>query len=157
MQTKSKDNKKDQNKKYFNGSRLKAGIVVARWNSEITKELLKDALADLKKCKMKLKNIRIVHVSGAVEIPYALHKLAKLNKSKKFDFLVALGCIIRGETPLFDYDCKLTQEGILKVMIEDNIPVGFGILTVNNLKQAKERFHVGGEATLAALELGLLK
>ncbi|OGI57292.1 6,7-dimethyl-8-ribityllumazine synthase [Candidatus Nomurabacteria bacterium RIFCSPHIGHO2_02_FULL_37_13] len=148
MQTKNK------NKKYFDGSKLKAGIVVARWNGEITEKLLSDALVDLKKCKVKIKNIRIIHVSGAFEIPFALHKMAL---SKKYDFLVALGCIIRGDTPHFDYICKMAQGGVLKVMIEDNIPVGFGILTVNNLKQAKERIHVGGQATLAALELGLIK
>ncbi|MCX6705481.1 MAG: 6,7-dimethyl-8-ribityllumazine synthase, partial [Candidatus Woesebacteria bacterium] len=105
-------------------------------------------------CKLSKKNIRVMRVSGAVELPFALHKL---GRSEKPDFMVALGCVIQGDTPHFDYVCKMAQEGILKIMLEDNIPVGFGILTVNNLKQAKQRIHVGGEAALAALELALMK
>ncbi|OGI95022.1 6,7-dimethyl-8-ribityllumazine synthase [Candidatus Nomurabacteria bacterium RIFCSPLOWO2_01_FULL_42_17] len=145
---------KTKNKKYFDGSKLKAGIVVARWNSEITDELLVNALKTLKESKLSEKNIKIVRVAGAVEMPFALHQLAK---SKKYDFLVAIACIIRGDTPHFDYVCKMAQEGVLKIMIEDNIPVGFGVLTMNNLEQAKVRIHVGGEAAEAALELALLK
>ena len=145
---------KEKNKKYFNGRKLKVAVVLTRWNSKITDKLLENALQTLKKCKMTEKNIRVIQVSGAVELPLALHKLAL---SKKYDFLVALGCIIRGDTPHFDYVCKMAQEGILKVMLEDNIPIGFGILTMNNLEQAKQRIHVGGEAALAALELSLLK
>lgn len=165
MQTKNKKILSAQagNTEYLDGSKLKVAIVLTRWNSEITEALLASALENLKKCKVKDKNIRIVRVTGAVEIPFALHKLAKLNKTKKlarrggYDFMVALGCIIKGETPHFDYVCKMAQEGILEVMLEDDMPIGFGVLTVNNLKQAKERIHVGGEAALAALELSLLK
>ncbi len=145
---------KNKTLKYFHGNKLSAGIVVARWNSKITEELLKSALLALKKCKMNEKNIKVMSVAGSVEIPFALHKLAR---SKKYDFLVALGCVVKGDTPHFDYVCKMAQEGVLKIMIEDNIPVGFGILTVNNITQAKRRVHVGGEAALAALELSLLK
>lgn len=145
---------KNKTYKYLNGRNLKVAIVVARWNDDVTDNLFKNAFLAFKKSKMQDKNIRIVHVAGSVEIPYALHKLAA---TKKYDFLVALGCIIRGDTPHFEYVCKMVQEGILKVMLEDEIPVGFGILTVNNLKQAKQRIHVGGEAVLAALELSLLK
>ena len=146
-----KNNKK--NKIYLNGSKLKVAVVVTRWNANITEELLKSSISALEKSKILKKNIKIIHVAGAVEIPFALHKIAI---TKKYDFLVALGCIIKGETPHFEYVCKMAQEGILKVMLEDDIPVGFGVLTVNNLKQAKERIHVGGEAALAALELALL-
>ena len=83
-----------------------------------------------------------------------MHKLAL---TEKYDFFVALGCVIRGETPHFDYVCKMVQEGVLEVMLEDDVPVGFGVITVNNLKQAKARIHVGGEASLAGLELSLIK
>ena len=103
---------------------------------------------------MPEKNIRIVYVAGSVELPFALNKLAL---SKKYDFLVALGCVVKGETPHFDYVCKMAQEGILEVMLEENIPVGFGVLTVNNIRQARARIHVGAESALAALELALLK
>ena len=145
---------KKNNQRYFNGSGLKVGIVVSRWHSAITEKLLADALKALHQSGLHDKNIKIVHVAGAVEIPFALHRLAKL---KNYNFLVALGCIVRGETPHFDYVCKMAQEGVLKVMIEDDIPVGFGVLTMNSLAQAKKRIHVGGEAALAALELSLLK
>ncbi|MCE9548832.1 6,7-dimethyl-8-ribityllumazine synthase [Candidatus Nomurabacteria bacterium] len=142
--------------RYLNGKGLKAGIVVARWNPEITAGLLESALEALKKSGVSAKDIEVVKVAGSVEIPFALHKMAKLSK-RKYDFLVALGCIIKGETPHFDYVAKMAQEGVLEVMLEDDIPVGFGVLTVNNMKQAKARIHVGGEAALASLELGLLK
>ncbi|MES3031669.1 MAG: 6,7-dimethyl-8-ribityllumazine synthase [Patescibacteria group bacterium] len=149
MQTKGKEN----SLKDLNGNKLKVGIVAARWNSEITDKLLAEALQTLVDSKVSIDNIQVVRVAGAVELPLALHKLAK---SKKYDFLVALACVLQGETPHFDYVCKMAQEGVLKVMIEDNIPVGFGVLTMNNLEQAKKRIHVGGEAALAALELALL-
>ncbi|MDR3519340.1 MAG: 6,7-dimethyl-8-ribityllumazine synthase [Candidatus Pacebacteria bacterium] len=152
MQIKNKQKKVSA--EYLDGTKVKVGIVLTRWNSDITDKLLENALEALKKSKVNSRNIRVAHVSGAVEIPFALHKLAK---SREFDFLVALGCVIKGDTPHFDYVCKMAQEGALKVMIEDNIPVGFGVLTVNNLEQTKERIHVGGEAALAALELALLK
>ncbi|MES2023327.1 MAG: 6,7-dimethyl-8-ribityllumazine synthase [Patescibacteria group bacterium] len=139
---------------YVNGKNLKACIVVSRWNNEITDELLMSALETLKNCKVNDKNIKIVTVAGAMEIPFALQKMAQ---PKKYDFLVALGCVIKGETPHFDYVCKMAQEGVLKVSLENNIPIGFGVLTVNNLSQAQKRIHVGGEAVLAALELSLLK
>jgi len=145
---------KNKTYKYLDGKKLKAGIVAARWNNEITDALLKNAVQTLEKCKVAEKNIKIVRVAGSVEVPFALHKLAQ---SKKYDFLVALGCVIKGDTPHFDYVCKMAQEGILKVTTEDNIPVGFGILTVNNLRQAEKRIHVVGEATLAALELSMLQ
>lgn len=150
-------NKQKKIAKYLDGSKLKGCIVAARWNNEITEKLLQNALQTLRKCKMTPKSVRVVHVAGTVEVPYALHKLAGFGKSRKYDFLVALGCVIKGETPHFDYVCKMAQEGILEVMLEDNIPVGFGVLTVNNIKQAKKRIHVGGEAALAALELALVK
>ena len=145
---------KNKKYKYLDGSKLKAGIVVARWNGEITDKLLESALEALEKSKVNSKNIKVVSVAGAVEIPFALHKLAK---SKKYDFLISIACVIRGDTPQFDYVCKMVQEGVLKIMIGDNIPVGFGVLTMNNLEQAKERIHVGEEAVLAALDLSLIK
>ncbi len=139
---------------YLDGKKLKVSFVLSRFNAEITEQMLLNALEALDKSGVNPKNIKVVRVAGAVEIPLALHKLAK---SKKFDFLVAISCIIRGDTPHFDYVCKMVQEGVLKVMLEDNIPVGFGVLTMNNIEQAKVRYHVGGEAVLAALELALLE
>jgi 6,7-dimethyl-8-ribityllumazine synthase len=162
MQTKNKQKKEIA--KYPDGSKLKGCIVVARWNGEITEKLLESALETLEKCKMSEKNIKVARVAGSVELPFALHKFAQSKKPARpggrsggYDFLIALGCIIRGDTPHFDYVCKMAQEGVLEVMLEDDVPVGFGVLTVNNIKQALARVHVGGEAALAALELALLK
>ena len=148
------ENKQKIITKYLDGSKRRAGIVVARWNNEVTDKLLESALETLDKCKLDKKNIKVVSVAGAVEIPFVLHKMAK---SKKYDFLVAIGCVIKGDTPHFDYVCKMAQEGALRVMIEDNMPVGFGVLTLNHINQAGIRGHVGGEAALAALELSLIK
>ena len=98
MQIKNKEKKNIY--KYLDGSKLKAGIVVARWNNEITDKLLESALQSLSESKIDKKDIKVISVAGAVEIPFVLHKLAQ---SKKYDFLVALGCVIKGDTPHFDY------------------------------------------------------
>lgn len=137
----------------YNAGKLRVGIVTARFNKAITKELEKAALAALKKNKVIARNITMVSVAGSVEIPYALLKLAETNK---YDCLVALGCVVRGETPHFDYVAKMVQEGILKVSLEKSIPIGFGILTVNTIEQAEERYHVGAEAVTAAIEGAML-
>ena len=145
---------KNKNYKYLNGKNLRAGIVVARFNQEVTDKLLENALVTLKKCKIEDKGIKVLSVAGAIEIPLALQKMAR---SGKYDFLVALACVIRGDTSHFDYVCKMIQEGIIKVMLDESISIGFGVLTTDTFKQAKSRYHVGGEAVLAALELSLLK
>ncbi len=137
----------------LNAPNLKVGIVVARFNNDITNGLLDSALSALKKFKVKDQNIKILEVAGCVEIPFALQILAK---TKKYDCLVALGCVIRGETPHFDYVCKMVQEGTLRVSLDFQIPIGFGVITVNNLKQANARHHLGAEATSAAVELALM-
>ncbi|MFA7253876.1 MAG: 6,7-dimethyl-8-ribityllumazine synthase [Patescibacteria group bacterium] len=144
---------KNKNVIQFDAGHLNIGIVVARFNQDITDELLKFALETLETSRVKRNNIRIIPVAGSVEIPYALQKLAGM---KKYDCLVALGCIIRGETPHFDYVCKMAQEGVLRVSLDYKIPVGFGVLTVENIDQARDRYHVGGEAALAAVELALI-
>jgi 6,7-dimethyl-8-ribityllumazine synthase len=131
----------------------KVGIVTSRFNQEITDGLLEAAKKQLAESGVLQADCRFVSVAGAMEIPYALQKLAQ---SEKYDCLVALGCVVRGETPHFDYVCKMAQEGLLRVSLDHNIPIGFGVMTVNNLDQAKARLHIGGEAVLAALELSLI-
>ncbi len=144
----------DQKKEVFDASRLKVGIVVSRFNSEITDKLLESALRTLREYKVKEKNIKIVKVAGSVETPFVLQKLAK---SKKFDCLVALGAVIKGETDHYTYVCKMAQEGVLRVMLDYSMPIGFGILMVDNLEQAKERIGSGGSAVSAVLELTNIK
>lgn len=139
---------------HLKAANLKIGIVVSRFNEEITSQLLSAARQALRQHLVKQENTKIVSVAGSVEIPYALQHLAR---SKQYHCLVALGCVIRGETAHFDYVCKMTQEGVLRVMLDDHIPVGFGVLMVNTLPQAQARIHVGGEAVAAALELAMLE
>ena len=138
----------------FDASRLKVGIVVARFNKNITEKILASALATLQEYKVKDKNIKVVSVPGSVEIPFTLQKLAR---TKKYDCLVALGAVIKGETDHYIYVCKMAQEGVLRVILDYRIPVGFGILTVENLEQAKTRLDIGAAASVAALELANLK
>jgi len=140
--------------KTFDAGRFKVGVVVARFNDGITSKLLESALATLKEYKVKEKNIKVISVPGSVEIPYVL---AKIAKSKKYDCLIALGAVIKGETDHYTYVCKMIQEGVLKVMLDYTIPIGFGVLTTNNLAQAEARVQFGGGAAVAALELANLK
>ncbi len=135
------------------GSAKKVGIVVARFNQSITDALLASAKSYLAECGVPEGSITIVSVAGCGEVPFALQKLAK---TKQFDCLVALGCVIKGETPHFDYVCKMVQEGVLKVSLDEHVPIGFGVITVLTMEQAEARTGLGAQAASAALELALL-
>ncbi len=132
---------------------IKVGIVAARFNTEITDGLVSSAMSKLYECKVEEEHITIRRVAGCAEIPYTLQKLAL---TKKYDCLIALGCIIKGETPHFDYVCKMVQEGVLRVSLDQQIPIGFGIITVHNQSQAEARKNLGSDAAAAALEVALL-
>ena len=140
--------------KIFDASRLKVGIVVSRFNEEVTSKLLESTLAILREYKVKEKNIKVVSVSGSVETPLALQRMAK---SKKHDCLVALGAVIKGKTDHYTYVCKMVQEGVLRVMLDYSTPVGFGVLTTDTEEQALARVDFGAHAAAAALELAHLK
>lgn len=140
--------------KAFDASLFRVGIVVSRFNQEITGGLLKEARAELARFRVAEKNVAVVSVPGSVEMPFALDKLAR---TKRFDCLVALGAIIRGETDHYAYVCKMAQEGVLRVMLDHHTPVGFGVLTVENEEQARKRLAFGAAAAAAALELAALK
>ncbi|MBI5728807.1 MAG: 6,7-dimethyl-8-ribityllumazine synthase [Candidatus Magasanikbacteria bacterium] len=144
---------KNKQKVVLDGRKLRVGIVTARFNQDITKKLTAAALRRLAECRVAAKNITLVSVAGSMEIPYALQKLAR---SKRYDCLVALGCVVRGETAHFDYVCKTAQEGVLRVSLDYAIPIGFGVITVNSLAQAEARGHLGADAVSAAVELALL-
>ncbi len=135
--------------KVFSAAKYRVGIVVAQFNNDITEELLVSALETAKEFSVLAKNITVHRVAGCAEIPVILKALAE---TKKYDALVALGAIIRGQTDHYDYIAKIVTEGVLEVMIDDEpIPVGFGVLTCDNRKQAVARIHSGGEALAAAL------
>lgn len=136
--------------KKFNVKRYRIGIVAAQFNRDVTEELFKSAEKKLTEYRVPQKNITVCLVAGSVEIPVVLKALAETGK---YDCLVALGAVIRGDTPHFEYVCKIVSEGTLRVMLDHTIPVGFGVLTLEKKEQAGGRFHVGGEAVEAALQV----
>jgi 6,7-dimethyl-8-ribityllumazine synthase len=140
------------------GHKLKIGIVVSQFNDNITKPMLEGALETLWENKVKKKNIKTVWVPGSFEIPLACQKLAQ---TKKYDALVAIGCVIKGETDHFYYICNEASRGIMEVMLKFDIPIGFGVLTTKNSKQAEVRSrgkeNKGREAAEAALAMATNK
>jgi len=145
--------KKGKTKK-IDGSKLKFGIIVSQFNKDITESMLEGALAALKENKVKEKNIKIVRVSGSFEIPLACQRLAQ---TKNYDALIAIGCVIKGETDHYYYICNEASRGIMNVMLEYDIPIGFGVLTCLNKKQAQVRSrgreNKGREAAEAVLAM----
>ena len=130
-------------------------IVVARFNELIVDSLLNGALTTLKRQGVHNKNITIVKVPGAFEIPLAAQKIAQQGKD---DAIITLGAVIRGGTPHFEYVSGEASSGISKVCLEHGIPVANGILTVNSIEQAIERSgtkagNKGEEAAMSALEM----
>ena len=134
----------------------RVAIVVARFNSFINENLVDGALDVLKRQGLVPdEQITLVRVPGAVEIPLAVKKLAK---SGGFDAIVALGCVIRGDTYHFELVANENSKGMAQVMLEYEIPVAFGVLTTDNVEQAIQRAgtkagNKGAEAALSALEM----
>lgn len=134
----------------------KIAIVVSRFNSFINDRLVEGALDTLKRQgQIADENITLVKVPGAVELPLAAKRLAK---SKQFDGIVALGCVIRGGTAHFEYVSGECAKGLAQVALEAEIPVAFGVLTTENIEQAIERAgtkagNKGVEAALSTLEM----
>ena len=111
---------------------MKICIVVSDYYKEIANSLLKGSIKQLK--KNGINNIRIMYVSGAFEIPNLISK-----NVKKFDAFIALGCVIKGKTDHYYFISQAVTNGLMNLSIQSKKPIGFGILTCNNLKQAKER------------------
>ncbi len=136
------------------------GIVVSRFNSFIGERLLEGALDTLMRHGADAANVEVVRVPGAFEMPIALKAMAE---SKKYDALLALGCVIRGGTPHFEYVAGECVKGVAQIGMQYNLPVGFGVLTVDTIEQAIERAgakagNKGAEAALSAIEMvNLLK
>jgi len=137
------------------GSNGKFAILVARFNSFIVESLLDGALDTLKRHGVNEKDIEIVRVPGAFEMPIAAQRMAAQNK---YDAIIALGAVIRGGTPHFEYVAGECVKGLSQVSLNANIPVSFGVLTVDSIEQAIERAgtkagNKGGEAAITALEM----
>jgi len=140
------------------GAGRRFGIVASRFNSRLVDLLVAGAVDCLRRHGVAAADIHVVSVPGAWEIPQALEELAAGGGSAKVDGLVALGVVIRGETPHFDYICAQASRGIAGVAERHRLPVGFGLLTCETSEQAAERAggkagNKGWEAALAALEM----
>ena len=139
----------------FTARGLRFGIVASRFNDFIVDRLLEAAVATLTKHGVAPGDIEIVRVPGAFETPLAIKKLAT---SRRYQGLIALGCVIRGATAHFDYVAGEASRGISHVSMTEEIPVGFGILTVDTIEQAIERAGTKGgnkgvDAALAAIQM----
>jgi len=144
----------------FNAEGLRFAIAVARFNSFITSKLLEGALDALKRNGADVTLIPVAYVPGSWELPVAVKALAD---TKKYDAIIALGAVIRGDTPHFDYVAGHAASGLAQVQSETGIPVAFGVLTTNTVEQAVDRAgaksgNKGFDAALTAIEMcNLLK
>jgi len=133
-------------------------LIAGRFNELIAERLVAGALGALRQHGVDDDHIQLIRVPGAFEIPLAARKLAARGA---IDGIVALGCVIRGATPHFDYVAGSCSDSLARVQIDYGIPVGFGVLTVDSLEQALERAgskagNKGADAALAALEMASL-
>jgi len=125
-------------------------IVASEYNSVVMDRLIEGA----KRALQHQKRVEVIRVPGSFELPLAAKRAAE---SKKFDGIIALGCVMRGETPHFEYISAAVSQGLQQVALETGIPVGFGVLTVDTVEQAMDRSgeagNKGAEAALAVLEM----
>ncbi len=141
------------------GTSYSFGVVVSRFNEFITRRLLDGALDCLRRHKVGEKSYDVISCPGAFEIPLVAQTLAR---SKRYDALICLGCVIRGETPHFEYVAHAVTTGISRVTLDYNIPIAFGVLTTETFEQAVERSggkagNKGWDAALTAIEMADLR
>jgi 6,7-dimethyl-8-ribityllumazine synthase len=137
---------------------LRFALIASRFNEFIVEPLVRGALDALKRHGVTDKQIDLVRVPGAFEIPLIA---SKLIASRRYDALIALGAVIRGETPHFDYVAGECTSGIARIALETGIPIAFGVLTTNTVEQAMDRAggkagNKGADAALTALEMANL-
>jgi 6,7-dimethyl-8-ribityllumazine synthase len=140
---------------HFDVGQIHVAVIAARWNSEVTDGLLKGAVGALGRHGILSSSIEVFRVPGAFELPLASQRAARTGR---FSAVIALGCVIRGDTPHFDYVCSETSRGIGEVSLSENLPVAFGLLTTDNLEQSLDRAgdnyeNKGEEAALTVLEM----
>lgn len=139
----------------FSAANGRYTLVVGRWNSFVVESLVDGAVDTLLRHGVEKSNIRIVRVPGAFEIPLAVRKLADRDDC---DAIIALGAVIRGGTPHFEYVAGECTKGLAQVSLDSGLPVAFGVLTVDSIEQAVERSgtkagNKGAEAALSAIEM----
>ena len=132
------------------GGRRAVGIVVSRFNGAVTSKLLEGALAELDAAGVSRNAVTVMPVPGAFELPIAAMALAK---TRRFACVVALGCVIRGDTPHFDYVASEAASGLQLAALETGVPVAFGVLTLEEADQADDRLEKGAEAVRTGLEM----
>ncbi len=142
----------------LSGAGLRFGIVASRFNSFITERLVSAAVDALERAGAAGKDVDVVHVPGSFELPLVAKKLAATGK---YDALIAIGCILRGETAHYDYICSETSRGLQLAQMDSGIPILFCVLTCDTLEQAIDRAGLKGgnkgfEAGLAAIEMAQL-
>ena len=142
----------------FNAAGMKFGIVVSRFNEFITEKLLQGAVDALIRNGSSTQNIFVARVPGSFEIPLLAKKMAD---SGKYDALICLGSLIRGQTPHFDYIAGEVTKGLAQIQLESGLPVAFGVLTADSLEQSIERAgtklgNKGRDAALSAIEMANL-
>ena len=134
---------------------MRVAIVAARFNHFIVEPLLNGAVQLLQNHGAEQRAIKVVHVPGAFELPLVTQKLAK---SRHFDAVIALGAVVRGDTPHFDYVAGECAAGLLRVSLDTGVPVIFGVLTTDTVEQATDRAggkhgNKGADAALTAIEM----
>lgn len=121
-------------------AQLRVGIIAAQWHTEVMDALLDNARKAL--AELGIDEPRVVRVPGCFELPVAAYALAR----RRYDAIVALGVVVRGGTPHFDYVCRAATDGLTKVAVESGIPIGFGVLTCDTDQQALDRAGLPGSA-----------
>lgn len=136
---------------------LRVAVVSARWHPEVSEGLLRGAERALTGCRIE--DVAVVRVPGAFELPV----MAKALAAQRYDAVVALGVVIRGGTPHFEFVCRAAAEGLARVAVDTGVPIGFGLLTCETTEQALDRCGLPGssedkgrEAAMAAVETALL-
>ena len=136
-------------------SEMSIGIVVAEWNKLITEKLLEGACNTLEKHGVKEENILVERVPGSFELTFGAKHLAE---NHNLDAVIVLGCVVRGDTPHFDYVCMGVTQGIAQLNANYDIPVIYGLITTNNMQQAEERAggrlgNKGSECAVTAIKM----
>lgn len=139
---------------------LNVAIVISRFNATITERLLQGAMDVLERTGLARDKVSVARVPGSFEIPLTAQRLAQ---TERFDAIICLGALIRGETPHFDYICQQVSSGISEIALKFNLPVTYGVITADTVEQAMNRAGLkhgnkGTEAAMAAVEMaGLMK
>ena len=137
---------------------LRLGLIAARFNEFVVEPLIRGALDALKRHGASEKQVEIVRVPGAFDLPIVARKLAL---SRRYDALIALGAVVRGQTPHFDYVAGECASGLARVALESGVPIAFGVLTTDTMEQAVDRAggkagNKGADAAMTAIEMANL-